>query len=153
MKLSLGSAIAAFAASSMLLGLVCAHAQEADESEMDAAKTPPQITQVAGTWTGTDTQQGSDPGPMTLDLTQNQKKIGGTFSVTAGPDQTPAGSLTGKITNDTLTLTFHTTSGVTHKCNAAVVATVDDDTMSGTFLVTGNKQHCQGKGTFDLEKQ
>ncbi len=142
----------------MLLALLCvtgASAQD-DDSAIDEAKNPPPITQVAGTWTGTDTNedggQGTGSGPMTLILTQSQKKIGGTFSVTTG-DETPAGSLVGKITNDTLTLTFHTTSGSKDDCTAAVVATVDGDTMSGTYLVKGNKTHCQGKGTFDLEMQ
>jgi|SRR5208282_268517 len=155
MKLWL-TGVAAFAA--ILLALVCvtaAHAEDADESEIDAAKKSPPITQVAGTWTGTDTVndggQGTGSGPMTLDLTQNQKKIGGTFSVTSG-NETPAGSVAGKITNDILTLTAHTTSGSKDDCTTAVVATVDGDAMSGTFLTHG-KKNCSAKGTFDLQKQ
>ncbi len=162
MKPSVRSAITAFAASSMLLGLVClgaAHAQEADDSEMDAAKTPQPITQVAGTWTGMDTGSfevdgGQQPGsgPMTLDLSQNKKTVDGTFTLTT-TDETPGGSVAGKITNDTLMLRFHATMGTTHHCTAAVVATVDGDTMSGTFLVQGPKAYCNAKGTFDLERQ
>ncbi|MGO9604494.1 MAG: hypothetical protein ACLQAT_14085 [Candidatus Binataceae bacterium] len=150
--------IAAYAASAMLLALVSltvAHAQEADESEIDAAKKPPPITQVAGTWTGTDSVndggQGTGSGPMILDLTQNQKKIAGTFSITSG-NETPAGSVAGKITNDILTLTAHTTSGSKDNCTTAVVATVDGDTMSGTFLTHGGK-NCNARGTFDLQRQ
>ncbi len=89
---------------------------------------------------------------MTLDLTQHKKEIDGTFSVTTG-DETPVGTLAGKISGNDLTLTFHTTSGTQHKCSGAVMATVDGDTMSGTFLVKGNPKHCNGKGTFDLQLQ
>jgi|SRR5271166_549906 len=157
MKFSIGRATAAFTASWMLLALLClpaAHAQDADESGTDA-KTSPPITEVAGTWTGTDTQDGVS-GPMTLVLTQNKKSIGGTFSVTTD-GETPAGTVTGKISNDDLTLTFHATSGTNHACTAAVLATVDPDampqTMSGTFLVKGDKKHCKGSGTFELEEE
>jgi hypothetical protein len=154
MKLPMKRVRAIFAASSMLLALLCltaAHAQDADESGSGEAKNSPPITQVAGTWTGTDTQDGS-PGPMMLVLTQNQKKLGGTFSVTTD-DETPAGSVSGKISKDDLKLTFHATSGTSHDCTAKVLATVDPDatppTMEGTFLVKGGK-HCKGKGTFEL---
>jgi len=157
MKFSIGRATAAFIASSILLALLClpgAHAQDADESGTDAKTTPP-ITQVAGTWTGMDTQDGIS-GPMTLVLTQNKKSIGGTFSVTTD-GETPAGTVTGKISNDDLTLTFHATSGTKHDCTAAVLATVDPDamppTMSGTFLVKGDKKHCNGGGTFQLVEE
>ncbi len=158
MKFSIGRATAAFTASWMLLALLClpaAHAQDADESGTEGMKTTPPITDVAGTWTGMDTQDGVS-GPMTLVLTQNKKSIGGTFSLTAGMD-TPAGSVNGKISGDDLTLTFHATSGTNHACTAAVLATVDPEampqTMSGTFLVKGDKKHCKGSGTFDLEKE
>lgn len=155
MKLPMKRVGAIFAASSILLALLCltaAHAQDADESGTGEAKNKPPITQVAGTWTGTDTQDGSSPGPMTLVLTQNQKKLGGTFSVTTD-DETPAGNVSGKISKDDLKITFHTTSGASHDCTAKVLATVDPDamppTMEGTFLVKGG-EHCKGKGTFEL---
>ncbi|MGO9605265.1 MAG: hypothetical protein ACLQAT_18060 [Candidatus Binataceae bacterium] len=154
--------IAAYAASATLFALVCftaVHAQEADDSGIDDAKTPPAITQVAGTWTGTDTGSfevggGQQPasGPMTLDLSQNKKTVDGTFTLTT-TDETPGGSAAGKITNDTLMLRIHATMGTTHDCTAAVVATVDGDTMSGTFLVQGPQKYCKAKGTFDLERQ
>jgi len=156
------TAIAAYAASATFFALLCftaVHAQEADESGIDEAKKPPAITQVAGTWIGTDTGSfevsgGQQPasGPMTLVLSQIQKTIGGTFTLTT-TDETPGGSVAGKITNDTLKLKFQATMGTTHDCTAAVVATVDGDTMSGTFLVQGPKAFCKAKGTFDLEKQ
>lgn len=140
----------------VLLALLCvkgAYAQEVDESVAYEAKETPQITQVGGSWTGTDTVvDNGQTGPMTLDLTQDQKEIGGTFSVTNG-DETPAGSVIGKIHSATLKLTFHATSGVQHDCTAAIVATVDGDAMSGTFLVKGDKKYCSGKGTFDLQLQ
>ncbi|MGO9602545.1 MAG: hypothetical protein ACLQAT_03915 [Candidatus Binataceae bacterium] len=175
MKLSIGVTTGILAASSILLALLCinpdARAQDADESGIDAATESPQgipeysntgpIPQVAGTWTGTDTYmngsgQGSGSGPMTLNLTQDVRKIGGTFSLTTPADETAAGSVTGKITNTgritngppTLMLTFHQTNG--HDCTAAVVATIE---MSGTFLFKGNKAHCNAKGTFDLQKR
>jgi hypothetical protein len=150
---------ATLAAASRLLTLLCqtaARAQDADQSSIYEARETAPIAQVAGTWSGTDTldegDQGSSSGPMSLDLTQHKKTIDGTFSVTTG-DETPVGTLAGKISGNDLTLTFHTTGGTQHKCTAAVVATIDGDTMSGTFLVKGNHKHCNGKGTFDLQLQ
>jgi hypothetical protein len=149
----------ATAASSMLAALLCltaAHAQDAEES---GAEVTAPIVQVAGTWTGTDTETSSNSpgeGPMTLVLTQDLKKIDGTFSLTTG-NSTPAGPVRGKISNDVLKLTFVATSGSNHVCTAKVLATVDVSTtpatMSGTFLVMGGKRHCKGKGTFDLTEQ
>jgi hypothetical protein len=128
-----------------------------DDSAVTALKKqPPPIVQVAGTWQGTATQQddpgSSGTGPMTLVLTQNAKKIGGSFTIDFG-DQTPSGWLKGNIKNNTLSVTFHATSGTDHACTAAVVATVNGNAMSGTFLVKGNRKHCKGKGTFDLQRQ
>ncbi len=159
MKFSLRSCTATLAVSSMLFALLflsAAHAQDADESNSDEAKTSP-ITQVAGTWTGMDTQDGSSPGPMMLVLTQNGKSIGGTFSLTTDKD-TPAGTLSGKISKNDLKLTFKTTSGSNHLCDAKVLATVDPTamppTMMGTFLATGGgKKHCKGMGTFKLTEE
>ncbi len=93
---------------------------------------------------------------MTLELTQNVRKIRGTFSLTTSAEETAAGSVMGKLNFQTfiLTLTFHQTNG--HACTAAVVATFQGpgpDAMSGTFLFKGNKANCNAKGTFDLEKQ
>jgi hypothetical protein len=95
---------------------------------------------------------------MMMVLTQNGKSIGGTFSVTSGKD-TPAGNAMGSISGNDLKLTFVTTSGTNHTCNAKVLATVDPTamppTMMGTFLAKGNKnkKHCKGKGTFELTQQ
>ncbi|HKN01594.1 MAG TPA: hypothetical protein VJX23_13845 [Candidatus Binataceae bacterium] len=172
MKFSIGATTGILAASSILLALLCitrACAQDADESGIDAAEESPQeipgyshtgpVPPVFGTWTGTDTYVdggGQGSGSMTLDLTQNVRKIRGTFSLTTSGDETATGSVTGKITNTgriikgpaTLILTFHQTNG--HHCTAAVVATIE---MSGTFLFKGNKTNCSAKGTFDLQKQ
>jgi len=155
MNRSIKLVAATFAASSMLLvtlGLTAARAQDADP-ELTHSSTP---AQVAGTWTGTDTEDQIVQGPMTLDLTQNGKGIQGTFSLTSG-SQTPAGHVNGHIAGDNLKLTFHATMGVSHNCVAAVLATVDETvmppTMEGTFLVKGSKKHCKGKGTFDLTQQ
>jgi hypothetical protein len=129
---------------------------EDDSAVVALKKQPPPIVQVAGTWQGTATQQddpgSSGTGPMTLVLTQNAKKIGGSFTIDFGQD-TPTGWLKGNIKNSTLSVTFHTTSGTDHACTAAVVATVNGNAMSGTFLVKGNRKHCKGKGTFDLQHQ
>jgi len=151
MKLSIKRATAIFAASSMLSALLCMTAARAQD--VDPAATTVQVT---GTWTGSDTEHGSSPGPMTLVLTQNGNGIGGTFSVTSG-NETPAGNVTGNISKDDLKLTFHTTSGTNHPCVAKVLATVDTSTMPptmmGTFLVKSRGRHCKGKGTFDLTQQ
>jgi hypothetical protein len=161
MNRSIKRVTAIFAASSMLLALLCmtaARAQDANEDESGTAETTntSKITQVTGTWTGTDTQAGSSPGPMMMVLTQTGKSVGGTFSVTTGKD-TPAGNAMGSISKNNLKLTFVTTSGTNHTCKARVLATVDSDatpqTMSGTFLVIGDKKHCKGKGMFDLTQQ
>jgi hypothetical protein len=159
MKFSIGRVSLTAAAASMLLALLCltaAHAQDADDSGMAEAPNISTIIQVAGTWTGTNHQDGSSPGPMTMVLTQNQKSLGGTFSVT-NDKGTPAGTLTGVISKDNLKITFLTTSGTNHVCTASVQATVDTavtpQTMAGTFLVKGSKKHCKGKGTFDLTEQ
>jgi len=136
-----------------LLSMTGARAQDADESSTDGATIAPSITQVAGTWTGTDSEvqhgQVVGSGPMTLDLTQNQQKIGGTFSLSTG-SETPAGTVRGTIFRNHLSLTFHATSGTQHNCSALVVAKVSGNTMSGTFLVEQTSRHCKGKGTFDL---
>jgi len=136
-----------------LLSMTGARAQDADESSTDGATIAPSITQVAGTWTGTDSEvqhgQVVGSGPMTLDLTQNQQKIGGTFSLSTG-SETPAGTVRGTIFRNHLSLTFHATSGTQHNCSASVVAKVSGNTMSGTFLVEQTSRHCKGKGTFDL---
>jgi hypothetical protein len=136
-----------------LFSMTAARAQDADESSTDGATNTPSITQVAGTWTGTDTEvqhgQVVGSGPMTLDLTQSQQKIGGTFSLSTG-DETPAGTVKGTIFKNHLSLTFHATSGTNHKCSASVVAKVTGNTMSGTYLVEQTNSHCKGKGTFDL---
>ncbi|MFZ2062552.1 MAG: hypothetical protein WAU82_16195 [Candidatus Binatus sp.] len=144
--------------SSMLLAMLCftsSRAQDIDESSVDVPEHTPQVAQVAGTWTGTDTQDGGSPGAAMLLLTQSGKIIGGTFSLSTDGD-TPTGPVTGKISKDDLKLTFHATSGTNHPCTANVLATVDPDamppTMEGTFLVKGGK-HCKGKGTFDLTLQ
>jgi hypothetical protein len=141
-----------FAASSMLLatlGLTAARAQDAEPNTSA-------ITQVAGTWTGTDSQGGMVQGPMTLDLTQVSKSIGGTFSLTTD-GETPSGKVNGHISGDNLKLNFHATMGTKHNCVAAVVATVDETvmppTMEGTFVVKGSKKHCKGIGSFSLTEQ
>jgi hypothetical protein len=155
MKFSIGRGAAAVAASSMLLAMLCltsARAQDADESGAADANQTPSVAQVAGTWTGMDTNidSGQDSsGPMTLDLTQILKRIGGNFSLTTG-DETPSGNVTGTISKDHLTLTFHATSGTQHACTASVVANVTGDTMQGTYLVNHTGKHCKGKGTFEL---
>ena len=136
-----------------LFSMTAARAQDADEPNTDGADAIPSIIQVAGTWTGTNTEvkggQVVGTGPMTLDLTQDQQKIGGTFSLTTG-DNTPTGTLRGTISGKHLALTFHATSGANHKCSALVVAKVIGNTMSGTYLVERTNNHCKGKGTFDL---
>ena len=140
----------------MLLALLCltgARAQDADESSAANTST---VVQVTGTWTGTDTEGGGSPGPMMLILTQNGKSIHGNFSVTTG-DNTPTGNVHGKISKDNLKLTFVSTGGANHACSAKVLATVDPTamppTMTGTFHVIGNKQHCKGSGDFNLTQQ
>ena len=155
MNRSLKLVAATFAASSMLLatlGLTTARAQDADSEVPDIST----ITQVAGTWTGTDSQNGSVLGPMTLDLTQNGKGIQGSFSLTTD-GETPSGHVNGHISHDDLKLTFHATMGSNHNCVAAVLATVDPTamppTMEGTFIVKGSKKHCKGVGTFALTEQ
>jgi hypothetical protein len=159
MKFSVGRISLTFAASSMLLALLCltaVHAQDADDSSSPAATNTSTVVQVAGTWTGMDTQDGSSPGAMTMVLTQNQKSLGGTFSLTTG-NETPVGNLMGVISKDNLKLTFVTTGGTNHRCTASVLATVDTTamppTMAGTFLVKNRGKHCKGKGTFDLTLQ
>ena len=156
MKFSVKRVAATVAATFALLTLFSmtgARAQDADESNADGAAVIPSITQVAGTWTGTNSEvqhgQVVGSGPMTLDLTQDQEKIGGTFSLTSGSD-TPTGPVKGTILKNHLALTFHATSGANHKCTASVVATVSGNTMSGTYLVEQTSRHCKGKGTFDL---
>jgi hypothetical protein len=141
---------------SIVLALACltsARAQEADESSADEAQTPPSVTQVAGSWTGTDTEEDT-PGPMSLDLTQDGKKIGGTFSITTQSGSNGTGTVTGtikgKISKNHLTLNFLPTSGDNHDCTAKGIAKVDGTSMEGTFLVLGNSRHCKGKGTFEL---
>ena len=155
MKISIRR-VTAVVASSMLLATLCMTAAYAqDESGVEPDHSAP-TAQVAGTWTGTDSQDGMVQGPATLDLTQNGKSIGGTFSVTTG-NETPGGMVNGHISGDDLKLTFHATMGVQHNCVAAVLATVDTTamppTMEGTFLVKGSKKHCNGKGTFSLTEQ
>jgi hypothetical protein len=159
MKFSIGRVSLTFAASSLLLALLCltaVHAQDADDSSSAEATNTSTIVQVAGTWTGMDTQDGSSPGPMMMVLTQNQKSLRGTFSVTSD-NETPAGNLMGVISKDNLKITFVTTSGTNHRCTASVLATVDTTamppTMAGTFLVKNRGKHCKGKGTFDLTLQ
>ncbi len=156
MKFSIGRGAAAAAASSILLAMLCltsARAQDADESGAADANQTPSVAQVAGSWTGTNTNidrsQGNSTGPMTLDLTQSQNKIGGTFSLTTG-DETPSGNVKGSISNNHLTLTFHATSGTNHPCTASVLAKVTGDTMEGAYLVNRIGRHCKGKGTFEL---
>jgi hypothetical protein len=159
MKFSIGRVSLTVAAASMLLALLCltaAHAQDADDSGSAEATNTSTIVQVAGTWTGMDTQDGSSPGPMTMVLTQNQKSLGGTFSPTDDKG-TPVGNLMGVISKDDLKITFITTGGANHLCTASVLATVDTtvtpQTMAGTFLVKRRGKHCKGKGTFDLTLQ
>ena len=156
MKFSIGRGAAAVAASSMLLAMLCltsARAQDADESGTGDANQTPSVAQVTGTWTGTNTNidkgQGNSTGPMTLDLTQTQKKIKGAFSLTTG-SETPSGNVTGSISNNRLTLTFHATSGTQHPCTASVLAKVTGDMMEGAYLVNRIGRHCKGKGTFEL---
>ena len=140
----------------MLVALLCltgARAQDADESSAPNAST---VVQVAGTWTGMDTEDGSSPGPMMLILTQNGKSIHGNFSLTTD-NETPAGNVHGKISKDNLKLTFVATSGTNHACTAKVLATVDPTamppTMMGTFKVISNGKHCKGSGNFELTQQ
>jgi hypothetical protein len=159
MKLVKRRTSAIFAVSSMLVALLfmtAARAQDADDSGVAQPEKTSQITQVAGTWTGMDTQDDSSPGPMTLVLTQVAKNLGGTFSVTTD-GETPAGTLKGKISGDDLKLKFDATSGTNHDCTAKVLATVDPTamppTMEGTFLVKGDPKHCKGKGTFNLTEE
>src|SRR5580693_1152481 len=106
MNLSIKRVTAIFAASSMLLALLCVNTARAQDADESAAA----ITQITGTWTGTDTEGGSSPGPMMMVLTQTGKSVSGTFSVSSGTD-TPAGNAMGSISKNNLKLTFHTTSG------------------------------------------
>jgi hypothetical protein len=156
MKFSIRRVTAFAASSTILLALLCltaAHAQDAGEPDTVEAKTPP-ITQVAGTWTGTYTGASSS-GSLDLVLTQKSKNIGGTFSETPTSGNTKTGTVTGKISNDDLTLTFHQTTG--HDCTIKILATVDPEatppTMSGTFLKEKKGKHCNSKGTFDLTEE
>jgi len=150
MNLSIKRVTAIFAASSMLSALLCVTAARAQGVE------PSTTSSVTGTWTGTDTEGGKGSGPMMMVLTQSGKGIGGTFSVTSGTD-TPVGNVTGSISKDKLKLTFLTTGGSNHLCDAKVLATVDETamppTMRGTFQAYGSKKHCKGKGNFDLTQQ
>ena len=136
----------------MLLALLCVTAARAQDADETAAA----ITQVTGTWTGTDTEGGSSPGPMMMVLTQTGKSVSGTFNVTSSTD-TPTGNAKGSISKDNLKLTFVTTGGTKYTCDAKVLATVNPTamppTMSGAFVVKGNKKHCKGKGTFHLTQQ
>src|SRR5258708_32155213 len=104
----------------MLVALLCltgARAQDADESGAPNAST---VVQVAGTWTGMDTEDGSSPGPMMLILTQNGKSIHGNFSLTTD-NETPAGNVHGKISKDNLKLTVGATRGSNHGCTSKVL--------------------------------
>ncbi len=145
----------ALVASLMLLvpGFVStAHAQEAVESaKSKQPPPPPPPANVAGAWSGSDTSSDGG-GPMTMQITQSRKKLRGTFSVTTG-DSNPTGTFNGTIKENAIHATFHTTGGTNHHCTAEVVATVDGDQMTGSFIVHGNKHHCNGQGQFTLTRQ
>jgi hypothetical protein len=150
MNLSIKRVTAIFAVSSMLSALICLTVARAQGVELSTTAS------VTGTWTGTDSEGGKGTGPMMMVLTQNGKSIGGTFSVTSGTD-TPVGNVTGSVSKDKLKLTFVTTSGSNHLCDAKVLATVDEAampaTMKGTFQAFGSRKHCKGRGTFHLTQQ
>lgn len=127
----------------------------AQEAAPDGGSKPP-ITQVAGNWTGLTSVDDSGSGncdqcAMSLILSQNEKKIGGTFSISTA-DENPAGTVSGKITNSSLTLTLRATGGSKHNCKATLNANVSGDNMSGTWLVKAGP-HCKGMGVFKLAKQ
>ena len=147
--------MAIVAASWMLATLVCLTAANAQDSD-SVVTNPSTTTQVTGTWTGTDTEAGSSPGPMMLVLSQSGKTISGTFSLTS-QNETPAGNVAGAISKNKLKLTFKATSGTQHDCSAKVMATLDPTamppTMSGTFQVIKKGKHCKGSGRFDLTQQ
>ena len=143
MKLSIKRVTATFAVSSMLAALFYLRAHAQDTEESGAAVTAPRLSGRRYL------DRHGHSGPevihpagvrMTLVLTQDLKKIDGTFSLTTG-GSIPAGPVTGKISQDDLKLRFVATSGSNHVCTAEVLATVDVDTMpatmSGTFLVKG----------------
>ncbi|MGO9602143.1 MAG: hypothetical protein ACLQAT_01850 [Candidatus Binataceae bacterium] len=134
------------------VALTPVHAQDLDE-----AKKPSPITQVEGSWSGMDTDDdmsgNSNSGPMTLDLNQTKKKVTGSYTFTDAEGEDVGGSETGSISGDTFTFTFHQSSGSEPHCHGTGVATVDGDTMSGSFVVSHSPKPCGGSGTFDLKQQ
>jgi len=128
-----------------------------DPDAVDAAKKPLPIPiiNLAGSWTGTDSVTdkagNSNTGPMTLDIQQNKKKVTSSYTLTDVDGDLDNGTTTGTISGDVYTFTFHQSNQA--RCHGSGVATVDDGTMSGSFVISNSPKLCGGHGSFDLKQQ
>ncbi len=128
----------------LVLGPRAVRGQDAVSAD---ARANPIIIQVAGTWTGTLDSGFDGTGTLTLRLSQNKAKIGGSFALLA-TNANASGTVKGKISGDELTLTLKNTTSEP-QCTMKIIATIDDDTLMGAYVLEGGKQ-CKGTGTFDL---
>jgi hypothetical protein len=86
---------------------------------------------------------------LTFTISQNGKKLGGSFSSDIGGGA--GGPLKGNVAGDVVKLKLADTVGP-HHCKVNSTATVSGSDMAGVFMVHGGK-HCKGRGTIDLTLQ
>jgi hypothetical protein len=135
----------------MLLLSVVAWAPSAFAQADDVAASPDtkMILPVAGTWMGTIDAGPDGSGTLTFTITQNGKKLGGSFS--SNINGGAGGPLKGNVAGDVVKVNLTDTVGP-HHCKVNSTATVSGSDMSGVFMVHGSK-HCKGRGTIDLTLQ
>ena len=147
--LTAGALSAVLAAAMMLAAPSRTLAQDDDNAAIADSKTPPAA--MAGTWIGSidDTSKGGGgSATLTLDLTQVNSTVGGTFSISGGGN--PSGSVRGKVTGNKATLKFSVTSK-SQPCEVNVKGEVLAlDEYKGKFNVVHAAKHCHAKGTFDV---
>ena len=85
---------------------------------------------LTGTWTGTIQDSLVGAGTARVTLAQSGSSLSGTWSFTAGAD-TNSGSLSGSVTGSSLSAML--TPSVPTSCPFQVTATINGNTISGTY--------------------
>jgi hypothetical protein len=107
---------------------------------------------VTGTWTGTWTDPGLGNASMTVTLTQSGTALSGTWSVNFPNSNGPVtGSLTGSLNGTSFLGTF--TPDNAQACERDLTATVDQKSMTGTWVYGGTCSASINAGSFSLNEQ
>ena len=119
-----------------------------DDGVVSDSKAPP--AQMAGTWTGPIDDVKNGEGTLTLDLTQINSAVGGTFSIDSPTENNPSGTVKGDAKGEKVKLEL-TATNQNHACEVRLTGKVLSlDEYKGSYKSIIDSRHCKAKGTFDV---